>query len=35
MGKKRKEQASSSKMHDKTLANKNSLSEYYIVVVDS
>ena len=35
MGKERKEHPSSSNMHDKALANKYSLSEDYIVVVDS
>ena len=35
MGKERKEHPSSSNLNDKTLANKYSLSEDYIVVVDS
>ena len=35
MGKQKKEHPSLSIMHDKALANKYSLSEDYIVVVDS
>ena len=35
MGKQRKEHPSSSNWHDKVLANKYSLPEDYIVVVDS
>ena len=35
MGKQRKEHPSSSNMHDKALANKYSLPEDYIVVMDS